>query len=384
MAELQSLPLIDAALRGLLVGLLGLLALAQLRERPRLAAARAGIAIALGLCVQVVGSAPAVESALPRLWLAPLLAVSVGNSVLFWIFVRALFDDAFALRGADLVIWCAVAALSAANCVWLGASGSKIGEWTAALQRAVPVVFALLAAAAAARNWQTDLVEGRRRLRSFIVVAGAGYALVMVAARLRAPQGRLSASGSTLDIALLAAIVVVVSERMLRLRASDLFPSAAGAASAGSTASAGPIASVASTAVSGPARQQPESRPAEQPDPADERLAAALQRMMSEERAYRGEDLSVATLAARLAVPEYRLRRVIHRLLGHRNFNAFVNRYRIDEARAALADPARREVPVLTIALDSGFQSIGPFNRAFKATTGLTPTDFRRRHIAES
>ena len=35
-------------------------------------------------------------------------------------------------------------------------------------------------------------------------------------------------------------------------------------------------------------------------------------------------------------------------------------------------------VPVLTIAMDTGFQSIGPFNRAFKAATDVTPTEFRR------
>jgi AraC-like DNA-binding protein len=38
-------------------------------------------------------------------------------------------------------------------------------------------------------------------------------------------------------------------------------------------------------------------------------------------------------------------------------------------------------VPVLTIAMDAGFQSIGPFNRAFKAATDLTPTEFRRRAV---
>jgi AraC-like DNA-binding protein len=109
-----------------------------------------------------------------------------------------------------------------------------------------------------------------------------------------------------------------------------------------------------------------------------------LQRVMAEDGAYRTEDLTVARLAARLAVPEYRLRRLINQRLGHRNFNAFVNGYRLDEARTALADPLRRELPVLTIALDAGFQSIGPFNRAFKAATGLTPTEFRREKLAGS
>jgi AraC-like DNA-binding protein len=34
-------------------------------------------------------------------------------------------------------------------------------------------------------------------------------------------------------------------------------------------------------------------------------------------------------------------------------------------------------VPVLTIAMDAGFRWLGPFNRAFKADTALTPTEFR-------
>jgi AraC-like DNA-binding protein len=105
---------------------------------------------------------------------------------------------------------------------------------------------------------------------------------------------------------------------------------------------------------------------------------------MAVDRAYRSEDLSIASLAARLSVPEYRLRRLINRRLGHRNFNAYVNGFRLAEAMAALADARKRELPVLTIALTAGFQSIGPFNRAFKAATGLTPTEFRKQKLAES
>ncbi|MFO1337636.1 MAG: helix-turn-helix domain-containing protein [Burkholderiaceae bacterium] len=115
---------------------------------------------------------------------------------------------------------------------------------------------------------------------------------------------------------------------------------------------------------------------------ADQALADALGRLMAEQRVYREEGLTVATLAQRLAVPEYRLRRVTNQRMGHRHFNAYLNGHRPAEARAALADPARRAVPVLTIALDAGFQSIGPFNRAFKAATGLTPTEFRQQALA--
>ncbi|MDU6560307.1 MAG: helix-turn-helix domain-containing protein, partial [Streptococcus vestibularis] len=66
---------------------------------------------------------------------------------------------------------------------------------------------------------------------------------------------------------------------------------------------------------------------------------------------------------------------------GHRNFSAFLNRYRLDDAKAALSDPGQRDVPILTIAIDAGFQSIGPFNRAFKAATAMTPSEFRRQAL---
>jgi hypothetical protein len=60
----------------------------------------------------------------------------------------------------------------------------------------------------------------------------------------------------------------------------------------------------------------------------DARLAAALDRLMQEDRIYRDEGLSVSSLALKLKLPEHRLRRLINQQLGHRNFNAFVNQWR--------------------------------------------------------
>ena len=105
-------------------------------------------------------------------------------------------------------------------------------------------------------------------------------------------------------------------------------------------------------------------------------------RLMADERIYRHEGITIGTLATKLAVPEYKLRRLINQQLGYRNFNVFLNNHRIEEAKAALADPSQAEVPVITIAMDAGFQSLGPFNRAFKATTGVTPTEYRRLNEA--
>src|SRR5262249_53573139 len=86
----------------------------------------------------------------------------------------------------------------------------------------------------------------------------------------------------------------------------------------------------------------------------DTALLTALDDLMKNKKIYREEGLSIAVLSSRLSVQEYRLRRLINQKLGHRNFSAFVNGYRLSEAMAALSDPSQSSVPVLTIALDTG------------------------------
>jgi AraC-like DNA-binding protein len=375
----DSLPmdLVDAALRGTLVALLVLLAATLLRDRPQLPAARAGVAMALGLCVQVVSSTPLFEALVPRLWQAPLVALSVANAALFWIFAQALFDDEFALRRIHLGAWLAVAALGGINCAFVARSASVLAPVAMGLQRAVPLFFAILAAVAAASHWRADLVERRRRLRGFIVATGVVYTVATLLARLDSPNGRLAGMSATADVAVLLAIVAVVAWQLLRMGGSELFPAV------DSRAPAPPLPPSAES------RREVHTQAADiasvpPTDPVDQRLADALHQTMAVDRAYRTEDLTVAGLAARLAVPEYRLRRLINQRLGHRNFNSYVNGFRLDDACAALADPAKSELPILSIALDAGFQSIGPFNRAFKVATGLTPSDFRRGKLAES
>lgn len=96
---------------------------------------------------------------------------------------------------------------------------------------------------------------------------------------------------------------------------------------------------------------------------------------------YRQTGLTIPMLAQKLEYPEHQLRRLINGRLGYRNYSAFLNSYRIEEAKSRLGDPDNARTPVLTIALDLGYGSLGPFNRAFKATTGMTPTDFRHQQL---
>ena len=99
---------------------------------------------------------------------------------------------------------------------------------------------------------------------------------------------------------------------------------------------------------------------------------------------YRTPGLTITGLAKHLDTPEHRLRALVNQRLGYRNFSAFLNRHRIAEARKVLADPERVDLPVLTIAMDLGYNSLPTFNRAFRAETGTTPTDFRRSAIDQN
>ena len=97
---------------------------------------------------------------------------------------------------------------------------------------------------------------------------------------------------------------------------------------------------------------------------------------------FRTTGLTISVLAKELDYPEHQLRRLINGQLGYRNFSTFLNHYRINAAKQQLADPEYARTPVLTMALDLGYGSLRPFNRAFKETTGMTPTEFRQQELS--
>jgi len=107
-------------------------------------------------------------------------------------------------------------------------------------------------------------------------------------------------------------------------------------------------------------------------------VLARLDRRLLPERLYARPSLTVAELAGLLGTQEHVLRRVINHGLGFRNFNDFLHSHRLTEAAERLRDPQAAHLPVLTVALDAGYGSIGPFNRAFRERFGMTPTEFRR------
>ena len=310
---------LDWALRGGTVALLLLVAGALGRDHGRLVPARLGVLFALGSAAYAVCSAAGMQGQ-PHAWAFPLLAVSAGNNVVFWLFASALFDDDFRLRPWHGAVWLLLVGLGLAECFVGGSRVLGIGLTLSSL------AFAGVALLQTVSSWRADLVEGRRRLRLFIVGASSLYIAVTALSQLLdgprpAPGGGINLVGA----AALLAIAGTVAWTLLRVgsRQSLFLPAEV---------------TIAAAAASPPP-------PAPRPEPVDAGLLARLEQLMTAERAYRQDGLTIGVLAQRLTLPEYRLRRLINQGLGYRNFNSFLNHYRIEEAKAALADPARRPFP---------------------------------------
>ncbi len=111
--------------------------------------------------------------------------------------------------------------------------------------------------------------------------------------------------------------------------------------------------------------------------PADPRLAERIMRLVTEKEIYRTPDLKLADLAHEVGGADYRVTQCITRVLGFRNFNHLINHFRVEHAKRMLADPQQDDRSILSIAMEAGFGSIGPFNRAFKDEVGSTPRAFR-------
>jgi AraC-like DNA-binding protein len=351
----MTLAALDLALRAATVALLLVLAASLSRDFRNVVAGRLAVAFALGSAAHALTSGIGATAPV-SIWHAPLIALSTGNVVVFWLFTRALFDDAFKLRWWHGLIWIAVTVFSFVNCLWIAPVASARVSIVAV--HLLVLGFLALAVLQTISNWSADLVEGRRRVRVFIVIAAAIYGGFNALLQIWISGAEAAVIANTVNAALLACVTAAIFLAMIRISVDDLFPA--------SVVIARPSAAAIAPAI------VPDT------NAGDQRLVGALTRLMAEERIYRHDNLTIGTLATKLGIPEYRLRRLINQRLGYRNFNVFLNNHRIEEAKAALADPTQAEVPVITIAMDAGFQSLGPFNRAFKATTGVTPTEYRR------
>lgn len=339
---------VELALRAMAAMQLICLALVVLLRSARERTRRAAALLPLGLAAYVVTSATGAD-ALPGWLILPLTLMCVANPVWFWLLGEALFAD-------DLRIdwrWLLLALVTVTAGAWHEMSSPGLDATLAGIVFRLGALGAIGATVwRVLRGKENDLMEPRRRWRSWFVVAIGAYgvlALVMLARH----GGQLPPGLALAHIALVLLCSVAIT----------LW-----------------LAARADTAVSD-RHNEPLKGAAREAPKVDAGLVARIGEVMQVQHLYRQESLTVAELARALGSQEYLVRRAINGHLGHRNFNEFLHGYRLSEAAARLS--SQPKLPILSIALDVGYGSIGPFNRAFRARFGMTPSEYRAARSAQ-
>jgi AraC-like DNA-binding protein len=310
------------------------------------------------LAAYLLRSAPEAVAA-PSWVLLPLAMGALLFPLAFWWLVRVAFDDRTTLPWPAAV----VAAL-----LLVAGLGSARPEWQAA-QKAIAAAVMLTALWRLAVAWPQDLVSDRRRVRLWLVAYTGGHGLAVLAVELVLQGQRAPSWLETVNVAVIMAALGATATYLLRSD-SNAIQTLFGADPEQSRPSQKIGPSVAASA-------RPPERQAD--DAGDEARLQDLEHLMTVKLLYRDPELTLSAVADQLGLPDYRLRDLIHNRLGHRNFPAFVNAYRLAEVEQNLIDPALVRRPILTLALEAGFGSIGPFNRAFRERHGLTPSEYRKR-----
>lgn len=93
------------------------------------------------------------------------------------------------------------------------------------------------------------------------------------------------------------------------------------------------------------------------------------------EKAHRNPELTLRSLADQLSIHANQLSWLLNDGFG-KNFNEFINQYRVQTFKELAVDPKNSNLTILAIAYDCGFNSKTVFNTYFKKETGKTPKEF--------
>ena len=102
-----------------------------------------------------------------------------------------------------------------------------------------------------------------------------------------------------------------------------------------------------------------------------------LLKAMDEHCWYLDCDLTLPELAEHTGLTRHQVSQVINERLN-KNFFSFISGYRIERAKALIAAPDTRDMPIVELALEVGFKSKSSFYKAFKKETGMTPSEFKK------
>ncbi len=98
---------------------------------------------------------------------------------------------------------------------------------------------------------------------------------------------------------------------------------------------------------------------------------------MNDKKPYLDFELTLQKLSIKTKIPEKELSLLINHHLG-KHFFDFINEYRINDAKKLLQAPSKKDLTVLEILYEVGFNSKSSFYSAFKKATNQTPTQYRK------
>ena len=111
----------------------------------------------------------------------------------------------------------------------------------------------------------------------------------------------------------------------------------------------------------------------------DKELALRLQKIMEDQQPYLDFKLGLVDLAELLSISSNQLSSLLNDVIG-KSFYDYINEFRVEEVKKRLLDPKHQNKTILSIAWECGFNSKSAFNRIFKLNTGLTPSEYQKKH----
>ncbi len=105
-----------------------------------------------------------------------------------------------------------------------------------------------------------------------------------------------------------------------------------------------------------------------------------FEQLVEEPSIYTKEVVSLKTIANRLGVTARLFSNAINHQYGE-SYAKRMNRLRVNFVEKLLVEQPKR--PIMAVMFDSGFQTKSSFNKEFKAITGLSPSEYREKHLSK-
>jgi AraC-like DNA-binding protein len=112
-------------------------------------------------------------------------------------------------------------------------------------------------------------------------------------------------------------------------------------------------------------------------------IIASLKKSMTDDKLFLNSNLNLNILSEHTSIPQKTISFVLNQNL-QKSFSEFVNEYRIEAFKEKIVQPETDNLTIAGTALECGFSSQATFQRIFKQSTGVSPSEFRKSALQTS